>query len=104
MTAWSSAKAREVEHALREAVAAVLADTEFAPPAGLLTDCFVICGWVLDDEDHATTHVRCGSPWATRGLLHDATTHIDTIEAAMAAATVDGGFALEFVEDEDDEP
>lgn len=37
----------------------------------MLVDCVVIMGW-CDDEEYTTSALRCGSPWGSRGLVHQA--------------------------------
>lgn len=75
-----------IEHKMREAVAAAVDGSQHRPDeAAILTDVVVVMGWVMGDGSHGTTHVRCGAPWATRGLLQHAADTIDTVDGAWMA-------------------
>lgn len=81
------------EHRMMEAVAAVATGSEcdLAPDNGaILVDCVVIMGWVTADGEHASSHMRCGSPWGTRGLLLAAIEEVDVIESETTRRNVFG--------------
>lgn len=74
----------ELQRDLLDAVQRIVAGTEHAPPgAGIVTECVVVMGWVADDGDHGRSHVRCGSPWGTEGLLIAAIREIEAAEQAQ---------------------
>lgn len=66
-----------MEHRVREAVSNAVKGSDRAPLAGVLLECVVVMGWMDDEGEHVTTHILCGSPWATRGLISQAVAHID---------------------------
>ena len=67
----------EIESRVRAALAIALADTAYLPPNVLITDVVCAIGYVDADSDFGYSVVRCGSPWAARGLLHMADMAID---------------------------
>ena len=70
----------KVQDVVRDAISAAVRGTEFAPPEGaVLTDCVIVMGWYDADGDHGTSMVRCGSPWATRGLIVYAGEYADAV-------------------------
>ena len=72
-----------IEANVRTALAAALAGTDYLPPNVLITDVVAVVGYVDADSDFGYSVVRCGSPWAARGLLVMA-------DAAMDEEAADG--------------
>lgn len=61
-----------------DAIGETVADTDWAPPdGGLVTEAVVVMGWMNPQGQYGTSHLRCGSPWGTEGLLHDALRSLD---------------------------
>lgn len=71
-----------IEDAVRSALAAALAGTDYLPPNVLVTDVLAVIGYVDADSDFGYSVVRCGSPWAARGLMVMAEVDMDSETAA----------------------
>lgn len=66
-----------------DAVQQVVAGTEFAPTeAALVTECVVVIGWTDGDSNYGQSHLRCGSPWGTEGLLVAALREVEAEDMA----------------------
>jgi hypothetical protein len=73
-----TAESTDQEHRILDAVQDALRREHMCPDSGaLMTELVLIAGWIDSDGDHGWSLVRCGSPWATRGLLDMATEHVD---------------------------
>ena len=66
-----------IEANVRSALDSALAGTDYLPPNVLITDVVAVVGYVDADSDFGYSVVRCGSPWAARGLLDIADLAID---------------------------
>jgi hypothetical protein len=69
----------DLQQRLKAAIEGVLQGTDFVPtePA-FLVDCVVIMGWSDGQGNWGSSHIRCGSPWATAGLVQDMAADIDS--------------------------
>lgn len=65
--------AYDLQQKLKAAIEGVLQDTAYVPshPA-FLVDCVVLMGWSDGQGGWGTSHIRCGSPWSTDGLIQGA--------------------------------
>ena len=61
----------EMAERVRDAVAEAVAGTRWAPAGGVLVDCVVFMGFFNADGTHGASHLICGSPWASVGLVED---------------------------------
>lgn len=62
----------DLQQKLKAAIEGALQDTEFVPThPSFLVDCVVVMGWSDGQGNWGTSHIRCGSPWATEGLVQD---------------------------------
>lgn len=73
-----------IEQAVRSALAGALTGTAYLPPDVLITDVLCVVGYVDAESDFGYSVVRCGSPWAARGLIVLADAEMDA-EAEAAA-------------------
>lgn len=71
-----------LEHKVREAVADAIRGSDWEPPGAVLTECVVVMGWFLPDGSHGSSHLRCGTPWGTLGLVSLTKDRIEAQEAA----------------------
>jgi hypothetical protein len=64
----------DLQQRTKDAVENVIHGSSFGPPSGeaVLLDCVVVMGWTNGNGEYRSTHLRCGSPWATEGLLTEA--------------------------------
>lgn len=70
----------EVAEKVRDAVAGAVAGTSWAPPeGGLIVDCVVFLGFYNANGTYGASHLRCGSPWATHGLVEDQLERMDLL-------------------------
>ena len=75
---------------VRDAVAEVVAGTDWAPPDGILVDCVVMMGWYQSTGSYGCNHLRAGSPWATHGLVEDQLERMTLLRERENAAVDDG--------------
>ena len=70
------------ERQVVEVIQAALQAGGFAPGDAIVVDAVVVAGWMDGDGDWCWSLVRCGSPWATRGLIDSA---IESVEGEITA-------------------
>lgn len=69
---------RLLQRRMLDAVQAVVAGTEWAPPTGgLITEAVVVMGWADAEGDNGVSHLRCGTTWGTEGLLVEALRQVE---------------------------
>ena len=70
-----------LQRRMLDAIQQTIAGTDWAPPdAALVTECVVIMGWTDGDGYYGTSHLRCGSPWGTEGLIANALREIEAAD------------------------
>ena len=63
----------QAQQAMKVAVQQILNDAEWGPPGGgIVSECVVVAGWVDHNGTYGQSHLRCGSPWGTEGLMSSA--------------------------------